>query len=64
MHSDDRDLLLEYMTWYEAQDARDEHRVLLIPIGAIEQHGPHLPQQLVIHGGGGGGTFFFFFCYS
>jgi creatinine amidohydrolase len=43
MHSDDRDLLLEYMTWYEAQDARDEHRVLVIPIGAIEQHGPHLP---------------------
>jgi creatinine amidohydrolase len=44
MHSDDgAGLLLEHMTWYEAQAARDEHRVLLIPIGAIEQHGPHLP---------------------
>ena len=43
MNGDDRDLLLEHMTWNEAQDARGDHRVLIIPIGAIEQHGPHLP---------------------
>ena len=42
MHAEDLDLLLERMTWEEAQAARDEKRVLIIPIGAIEQHGPHL----------------------
>ena len=43
MIEDAGDLLLERMTWEEAQAARDEKRVLIIPIGAIEQHGPHLP---------------------
>jgi len=41
--SDDQDLLLEHMTWNQAQAAQDEQRVLIIPVGAIEQHGPHLP---------------------
>ena len=36
--------LLERMTWPEArQAARDGGRVVLLPVGAIEQHGPHLP---------------------
>jgi creatinine amidohydrolase len=43
MDRDDQDLLLERMTWNEAQAAQEDHRPLIIPIGAIEQHGPHLP---------------------
>ncbi len=36
--------LLETMTWPEArQAAADGGRVVLLPVGAIEQHGPHLP---------------------
>ncbi len=36
--------LLETMTWPEArQAAQDGGRVVLLPVGAIEQHGPHLP---------------------
>ena len=36
--------LLERMTWPEARRAAlDGGRVVLLPVGAIEQHGPHLP---------------------
>jgi creatinine amidohydrolase len=36
--------LLETMTWPEARRAaQDGGRVVLLPVGAIEQHGPHLP---------------------
>ncbi|MDX6658356.1 MAG: creatinine amidohydrolase [Solirubrobacteraceae bacterium] len=35
--------LLEDMTWPEARIAAAERRVVLLPVGAIEQHGPHLP---------------------
>ncbi len=36
--------LLETMTWPEARRAAlDGGRVVLLPVGAIEQHGPHLP---------------------
>ncbi len=36
--------LLETMTWPEArQAALNGGRVVLLPVGAIEQHGPHLP---------------------
>jgi creatinine amidohydrolase len=36
--------LLEQMTWPEARwAALHGGRVVLLPIGAIEQHGPHLP---------------------
>jgi creatinine amidohydrolase len=36
--------LLETMTWPEARTAAsDGGRVVLLPVGAIEQHGPHLP---------------------
>ena len=31
------------MTWHEVNEAVAERRVALIPVGAIEQHGPHLP---------------------
>lgn len=36
--------LLESMTWPEARRAAENGgRVILLPVGAIEQHGPHLP---------------------
>lgn len=35
--------LLETMTWPEARRAALANRVVLLPVGAIEQHGPHLP---------------------
>lgn len=36
--------LLESMTWPEARVAASNGgRVVLLPVGAIEQHGPHLP---------------------
>jgi creatinine amidohydrolase len=31
------------MTWPEVNEAIRERRVAVIPVGAIEQHGPHLP---------------------
>ena len=40
----ERKYLLETMTWPEARRASlDGGRVVLLPVGAIEQHGPHLP---------------------
>ncbi len=42
--STQRKALLETMTWPEARRAaEDGGRVVLLPVGAIEQHGPHLP---------------------
>jgi creatinine amidohydrolase len=35
--------LLEKMSWPEARRAALQNRVVLLPVGAIEQHGPHLP---------------------
>ena len=35
--------LLYKMTWEETATAVRERRVVLVPVGAIEQHGPHLP---------------------
>ncbi len=34
---------LENLTWPSAGQALQEDRVVVIPIGSIEQHGPHLP---------------------
>ena len=33
----------EKLTWPEINDAVDFGKVCIIPIGAVEQHGPHLP---------------------
>src|SRR5262245_18727143 len=39
-----RPVLLAERTWPEARSlARDPKAVVLLPLGAIEQHGPHLP---------------------
>ncbi len=35
--------LFATMTWPEVNEAIAERRVAVIPVGAIEQHGPHLP---------------------
>ena len=34
---------LAEMTWEEVRDARTEHSVAILPVGAVEAHGPHLP---------------------
>jgi creatinine amidohydrolase len=31
------------MTWPEVEDAAEKGAVMLVPLGVIEQHGPHLP---------------------
>ncbi|MCB9641337.1 MAG: creatininase family protein, partial [Myxococcales bacterium] len=38
-----RDYLLRELTWPEAEQRFRETDVALLPVGAIEQHGPHLP---------------------
>ena len=34
---------LAEMTWEEARDAQEKAWIALLPIGAVEAHGPHLP---------------------
>jgi len=34
---------LKYMTWVEADEAFRENRVVIIPMGSMEVHGPHSP---------------------
>jgi len=31
------------LTWPEIKQAREEDYILLLPVGSIEEHGPHLP---------------------
>lgn len=37
------------LTWEEAKAAADAGAVVIVPVGAIEQHGPHLPLDVDIH---------------
>ena len=38
------DLFLEHLAWPEVADALEEgYTTVVVPVGAIEQHGPHLP---------------------
>lgn len=37
-----KEYLLDHMTWQELHDARDKFDAVFIPVGATEQHGPHL----------------------
>lgn len=41
---------LEEMTWPEVRDALDEARVAILPVGSLEQHGPHLALSVDIAG--------------
>jgi creatinine amidohydrolase len=34
---------LAHMTWEEVRDARTSDTVAILPVGAVEAHGPHLP---------------------
>ena len=34
---------LRELTWHEVNDAARANKVVLLPVGCIEQHGPHLP---------------------
>lgn len=43
LRADPQSTLLFEQTWYEARDAVERDAVVIIPIGATEQHGPHLP---------------------
>ena len=33
----------EKLTWPEINDAIEQGQVCIVPCGAVEQHGPHLP---------------------
>ena len=33
----------EKLTWPEIEDAVELGKVCIVPVGAVEQHGPHLP---------------------
>jgi creatinine amidohydrolase len=39
-------ILLRSMTWPEVAEAAHETPIALLPVGSIEQHGPHLPLDL------------------
>ena len=36
-------VLLEEMTWKDVEDYLKRENLIIVPIGSIEQHGPHLP---------------------
>jgi creatinine amidohydrolase len=36
-------MLMEEMTWTEIEAALEETRTVILPVGATEEHGPHLP---------------------
>jgi len=38
-----RNLLMEELTWVEVDALDRERTVIILPIGMVEQHGPHLP---------------------
>jgi creatinine amidohydrolase len=43
MHPSTPSRLWQEMTWPELETLKEEDPVVLVPIGSIEQHGPHLP---------------------
>jgi len=36
-------ILLENLTWLDVQEYLKKENVILLPVGSLEQHGPHLP---------------------
>ncbi|MEJ7742466.1 MAG: creatininase family protein [Nocardioidaceae bacterium] len=53
----DRDLLLvSEMSWVDVATCSDGMPLVVLPVGAVEQHGPHLPllvDSLVVEALGG-----------
>ena len=43
---------LAHMTWEEARDAFERNPLVIIPVGSIEAHGPHLPLDVDTHQAG------------
>jgi creatinine amidohydrolase len=43
MDSDQKSLILTDLNWSEVRDHLDRDRRLIIPVGACDQYGPHLP---------------------
>ena len=35
--------LLEEMSWQEIEEGQKETKTVILPVGATEEHGPHLP---------------------
>ena len=42
--TNEKPLLLYEMTWIDVQSYLAENDMVIIPLGSIEQHGPHLPE--------------------
>lgn len=38
--------LLAHLTWPDAKKAAEANRLVIVPTGAIEAHGPHLPLDI------------------
>lgn len=36
-------MILEHLSWPEVKAANLAHKIVILPLGAFEQHGPHLP---------------------
>jgi len=36
-------MLLEEMSWKEIEEGLQEMQTVILPVGATEEHGPHLP---------------------
>jgi creatinine amidohydrolase len=45
----DSDVLLAHLTWEEAEEAASRNTLVIIPTGATEAHGPHLPLDVDTH---------------
>jgi creatinine amidohydrolase len=43
MAADQTPLLLQYLTWPQVQAELEAGTPIILPVGSIEQHGPHLP---------------------
>jgi creatinine amidohydrolase len=43
MSKNEEHFLLEDLTWVEAKEYFSENDVVILPVGSIEQHGPHNP---------------------
>ena len=46
MQKNDKRFLWELMTWQEIEDRLQTVDTAILPCGAIEQHGPHLPVDI------------------